>query len=540
MQTKKIFMGIATIAASAAIGIYGLWALYPLLITSGSHDAIPGDLGDARLLNIIMEHSFQYFFSDRSMDFWSPFWNFFPSRNALAMSDVMATASLLYIPWRLLDFDYHSSLQLWHLSTSLANYVSFIFFLRCVGVRLAPASVGAFLFAFSLTRGGFLNHPQLLAQYWTPLALGFLIKWLRENELRGQIKFAVVTVIMISCQFWSAFYFGWFLAFGMMTLAGILIFRFRGSLLRATLQRRASILVAGVTFLILTGPLAMRHMMAAKDIGMRSTSDVLNGLPILSDYLMPQTDTTFYQALFQWAKPAHENYSEFGMFLGTIPILLLAMLLISEMRRNRASKLQWQDNFPAYAASLAAVLFLCIFLMITKWNHSDTLWRALVHVIPAAKAIRSMGRIVLFLLVPSGLIVAVYLDRLSQMKSRWAKIAAIMIGLSVIAEQHSDNRYAFSKSESMAEIQGVVKKIPPQCDVFYVNTRYDNFWRTAINAMWASIITGKATLNGYSGGTPPGYQAMKLDQPGHATINDANQWLTGFGNPPLAAECFLQ
>ena len=403
----------------------------------------------------------------------------------------------------------------------------------------AAASVGAFLFSFSLTRGGYLNHPQLLAHYWTPMALAFLIQWLKANDLRSQVKFAVLATVMLSCQFWSAFYLGWFLAFGLITLAGILFYRFRGSLVHETVERRTSILAAGITFLISTGPLAIRHLMAAKGMGMRSTKEVLDGLPRLSDYLLPQTDTTFYQPLFQLTKGAHENYSEFGMFLGTIPILMMTMLVIAEMRRPRLSKQKWQENLPAYAAGLSAILFLCIFLMVTRWNNSDTLWRAFVNLLPAAMAIRIMGRIALFLLIPTGLVVAWYLERLSQRNSPWAKIAAVVIGLAVIAEQHAINRYAFSKRESMAEIQVLIDQIPQRCPVFYQATASDANWRTVVNAMWAAIITEKATLNGYSGGFPPGYHAAKLDQPGSANLKTANQWLTSFGSAPLAAGCFV-
>ena len=60
--------------------------LYPIIFIN--HSLMPGDLGDARFINYILEHGYLFFSGD---ELHKSFWNlpiFYPNLNTLAYSDI--------------------------------------------------------------------------------------------------------------------------------------------------------------------------------------------------------------------------------------------------------------------------------------------------------------------------------------------------------------------------------------------------------------------------------------------------------------------
>src|SRR4051812_39479388 len=80
----------------------------------------PGDYGDSRFINYVLEHGFKWL-KGQDPDFWQA--NFmYPLQNNIAISDSMAGALPLYALFRFAGINVETSYQLWWLSTCLLNF----------------------------------------------------------------------------------------------------------------------------------------------------------------------------------------------------------------------------------------------------------------------------------------------------------------------------------------------------------------------------------------------------------------------------------
>ena len=92
----KVFHNKAVPILLLIVGL--LFFCYPMILSYG--DAMPGDLGDARFINYVLEHGWLYIQrQELHYDFWTlPF--FYPNSNTLAYSDIMLGGMILYVPIR--------------------------------------------------------------------------------------------------------------------------------------------------------------------------------------------------------------------------------------------------------------------------------------------------------------------------------------------------------------------------------------------------------------------------------------------------------
>jgi hypothetical protein len=129
------------------VGIYSL----PLSAMGPDLSRIPGDLGDARLNNYVLEHGFRWL-AGRDPSFWdAPF--FFPAANVIAFSDSHLGTLLLYAGLRTLGLDREGAFQAWVLVLSSLNYIACFLVLRRLSLGTLGAAAGAFVFSFSLPVG---------------------------------------------------------------------------------------------------------------------------------------------------------------------------------------------------------------------------------------------------------------------------------------------------------------------------------------------------------------------------------------------------
>ena len=158
--------------------IFGLFIhLLPMILNT---DRMPGDLGDARLINYLLEHSFLWLTQNYPhSEFWSPpiFW---PLNNTLAFSDILIGEMIIYIPIR---FFIKDPFQIFFVITNILNYaVFYIFSRKILKLEVLFASISAFFFAFNLPRYAQSNHIQLLAQFYMILPVMFLCVVERRGE----------------------------------------------------------------------------------------------------------------------------------------------------------------------------------------------------------------------------------------------------------------------------------------------------------------------------------------------------------------------
>ena len=103
---------------------------------------IPGDLGDARFNNYVLEHFFQWL-SGHVESYWdAPF--FYPFQQVTAFSDNLLGSVIFYVPWRALGFDRETAFQLWIIIGYVLNYLSAAWVLRKMNFKPVASGLGAF------------------------------------------------------------------------------------------------------------------------------------------------------------------------------------------------------------------------------------------------------------------------------------------------------------------------------------------------------------------------------------------------------------
>jgi len=123
-------------------------------------DLIPGNLGDSRFVNLILEHNFQSVIGKEELP--SPS-QFFPHKYTLFYASNLFGTTPIYLIPRTMGFSMETSFQIWFFLLESLNAIAFLFLLktfkvhRAIGFPLAFAAVSSSAFVFKV------GHPQLLA-----------------------------------------------------------------------------------------------------------------------------------------------------------------------------------------------------------------------------------------------------------------------------------------------------------------------------------------------------------------------------------------
>ncbi|NBG64936.1 hypothetical protein [Acidiluteibacter ferrifornacis] len=128
---------------------------------------IPGDLGDARFNNIVLEHG--YLFLINKVDW---FWNahyIYPSKLVIARSDNLLGTLPIYAASRFIGFDRYTAFQLWFIVLHALNYIFCFWVVNKLFKNSIIAAIGAYVFAFGIFNIGQIYHAQIFARLMLPL-----------------------------------------------------------------------------------------------------------------------------------------------------------------------------------------------------------------------------------------------------------------------------------------------------------------------------------------------------------------------------------
>ena len=143
---------------------------------------MPGDLGDGRFNNYILEHNFQYLIGNIESYWNAPF--MFPVKQVICYSDNLMGSSPFYIIFRFLHFDREFSYQAWILVICILNYLSCYIFLWEWTKNKYAAVLGAFIFAFSIALQSQVTHTQVFPRFCIPLSFLMLLLFIREFHVK--------------------------------------------------------------------------------------------------------------------------------------------------------------------------------------------------------------------------------------------------------------------------------------------------------------------------------------------------------------------
>ena len=469
----------------------GLWAAGLLASfwptwTSG-FALVQGGLGDSRLVNFILEHSYRWLMGmPLAQDLWSPP-IFFPVPRIGFYTDLMLGVAPLYWPWRWLGAEPHTAYQFWMLSCWSLNFLAaYLLLRRGIAMSQPAAAAGAYLFAYASPRLANIVHQQLNPQFFLLLSLGACLALVRTGggEARPTRCWPWIAALYggLVLQLATAVYPLIFLGLtGLVALLATLADSHgRRTLATALCRHRWPLVVGGLIAIMLAAPLLTGYWETAIT---RSTQELSpSKLPRLMSWLLPGPLNLAYGWVHRlpaldWAElPPHHN----GVGVVT--------LIVS------AAGLWWGRRRAVVRLTVLAVA--ALFLLTVRMPNDWSLWHWVREMMPGAAALRGVGRVGSTLLYPAALGVALLVERISP-RGRWAVVAV----LAVVAAEQLHRPLVFDKVAAADRVTSIAATLPPTATAFLMVGQPDTCC-IHDDAAWVAFASGVPTVNGRSGVKP--------------------------------------
>jgi hypothetical protein len=493
---SKISFSLGIYVSVCIIGI-GM-AFYPSFISGFS--SMQNDVGDTRLNNYFLEHSFQVLFNkDYVGGLWSPPF-FYPYKQVLAFSDNLFGSAPIYWFFRaFLSSDI--AFTFWMITASILNFVSFAFLLKQFKINPFLIALGSFIFAFGMPRIAQLGHQQLLPQFFTPLV--FWIMW--NFVKRPQRKSLIMLLILVYLQVLAGIYLGWFLLFSLVIFLGVtysLSSQYLTKFITYCKSDSKSIVAITVSWVSLMIITLLPYLKAKSVLGSKSYSEVDTMLPRLASWFSAPPGS-LWSPLLKWVSQdlpwVHEHY----MFAGLTVILLTGLSVYTVIF--------WKNSLNPEKLLLVKsclLVFLIIFCLSLRLPFGLSLWRIIYEIVPGASVIRAVTRIwtiSYFYLLVAMTVCMDFLVRAKISNQQWRWLAVSVLCLIGIAEQIIFGLPAYEKAplkQETTEISELIKG----CNIAYLSLNPTiPFYIDHLSAMWAGIEANVPVINGYSGNVPPDY-----------------------------------
>jgi len=301
--------------------ILGIW-YFCIRILGYNFELIPGDLGDSRFINYLLEHGYRWINGDVP-SFWDAEF-MYPFKNVIAMSDNMLGTMPIYSLWRFLGFSPESSYQLWWVCICALNYWCSFFVFKKWFNRSDIAIILAYIFAFTAYNIGQLNYMQMIIRFMVPVAFYAAYRML-ENP---SVKYFSIYCFAIVFQFYSVMYTGFYLLyFSVIFILAYYITSKKWKELHFYFKRENRIHISIICVLSLSAMLVLMipYLKMSRIVGMLSYGAVKSNLPYFSDFLFPQDSTITWKFLFDIARPNVPDWWLHFLFAGIIPFLAMVV-----------------------------------------------------------------------------------------------------------------------------------------------------------------------------------------------------------------------
>ncbi len=481
-------------SAAWLLFLSGMWYFCLRLLGSGL-EYIPGDLGDSRFINYLLEHGYMWITGNTDSFWTAPFMH--PFANTIALSDPMIGTQPFYMTWRAVGFNPETSYQLWWLCICTLNFwVSYWSFDKLFRNKLL-AAILAWIFAFTVFNLGQLNYMHLIVRFPVPLAVYAAIRFTSQFSL----KYLAVYCLCIVYQLYSVAYTGFYLLyFSMLFMFVHLLFTkqlknvFRTYFNRQVLFKTLGII--GVTAVLLALVL-WPYAEMSRTVGLRWYKEVLPLVPSGYSYLLA------HEASWPW------HFLHTRMQSGNVlpwlhyvfPGMLLLLTLVGSIAVLVYRMLKKQ-SLPVLVKSMIVVSAIVCILHLRVGDNISLY--ALIFKLPGINSIRVPGRFMhvelYFLLIILGFF-------LSKLNYKWL----LLVLLIVIADNSFDasqvNRT--TKLQLVQRRQQLRKQIEQQPEytnkiLAVVDTTMPAYL-THLDAMLVAQELRIKTINGYSSYCPDAF-----------------------------------
>ncbi len=504
-----------------ALFVLGMW-YFCIRILGYQFDYLPGDLGDSRFINYLLEHGYQWV-TQKTDAFWTAHF-MHPFQNTLALSDTLIGAQFFYLPWRLLGFSMSTSYQLWWLTICTLNYWVAYWVFKQLFKKTGPATILAYVFAFTILNLGQLNYMQMIIRF--PIALAFYAAFQLASHF--SLKHLTLYFFAVLWQFYCVPYTGFYLFyFSLLFLFVYLVFtKDLKNTLRTYFNQQNRFKTTGAVLLFgwLLSFLLWPYYRMADTVGLRLYAEVVPYVPKLQSYFLAHEASLPWQFLYE---ATHKGLSNWWLHT-VFPGMLLLVTLIGATGYFVFMRLKKQPVDVRFKSLLTVALVLA--LLHLKIGEHLTLY-GLIFKLPGINSIRVPGRFMqveLFLLL---MLLGFFLTAINS-KLWLIYLLLVFIDNSFDAEKITRTSKAHNQ-QTLNSLKQQVLADPnyKQKTLAVIDTLRPAF-ETHLDAMLVAQELGLKSFNGYSSYCPDAFGAYftKCSEQG------LNQWLE---NQSLTAEPIL-
>jgi hypothetical protein len=499
----------AGVRSLLALAIFSLGCFGYLLRTTAWFDAIPGDYSDARFNSVILEHLFLWLKGD-AQSLWNPGF-FYPAQNVLAFSDTHIGSGWPYVILRWFGLSRESAYIGWFIAGASLNYFCCFYALSKLGFRPLAASLGAFVYAFSLPALNQEAHAQLNNRYAVTLAALFLYQYLNTKDVVDAAWALFWTALQFLCSVYIGVFFV-YLAIGMLIAHLVVPSIPQQGRYNARSGQSNAYRISVMILAVLTGTLAALLLWKYYQVSRyyEFATRAVQGeymLPRPISYLLADRGELSKWVGLKFGSEIPSAYRhEHQMFIGVGAFCLLLLGTIFACIRGQADR-------------LARMMLVALLVLVAgTLNIGGSSLYEFIYGAPGVSSLRAVSRIILVLLFPAAVLVAVAVDGLialvrktSFLLSNAVTVVIWILLISVVCvESMYYQPYHYPRSAWLERQERLASLLPAdlsQNAVLYLTHAKTDPWNAVseIDAMIYSQDRKLKTLNGYSGNEPPGF-----------------------------------
>jgi hypothetical protein len=468
----------------------GIW-YFCIRILGYNFEFIPGDLGDSRFINYLLEHNYLWI-SGKVDSFWDAGF-MFPNTNTIAISDNMLGTAPIYSIFRLFGFEQETAYQLWWISICSLNYWVTFFIAKKWSGRTDLAIVAAFVFAFSIYNIYQLNYMQMTIRFMVPVAIYFGYRLVKT----GLVKYLLYVSLAIVFQMYSVLYTGFFLLYftaGFILIYTLISKQFSSIKLifsKQNLLKTLSVTLGSFALLLI---LMLPYLKTSSELGLRLFDEVKWNLPVWNAYFLPHKASAIWGWMHDTFLPEETKWWLQSVFIGVIPLLVVLstpfMLGYWKIKKIK----------PSAITLTLTIIVLGITLLFIRLENGMTLYM-FIFKLPGLNSMRVLNR---FMHVQLFFVLILLLLWLKDKPKSWTLVLIVLLFIDNSFNTNEilrkPKQEIVDRRESIAKEVNQLKKTNHKA--FAIINPNEKNYITHIDAMTASFYVGLPTINGYTSTCP--------------------------------------
>lgn len=457
---------------------------------------LPGDLGDTRFNLFVLEHGKQFIFGEVK-EYWSAGF-MHPEPEVITLSDNLLGTVPIYAFFRMVGLDIFTSFQAWAIALAILNFTSAFLLIKYLLKSDMAASIGAFVFAFSLGLAAQMNHAQMYPRFAIPLTILFLLLWFDHK----QWKHFLLSITLFVYQLYCGIYLGFMLLLPYLTILLVLLWKNRSELKEMFHSTRNRLIYgASVTinvFFILV--LFLPYLRRAKTSELFQYSQVSGSLPTPLSYLSASPGTLLHSCL-ENTTTHYTAFWDHWIFPGWTTLIGCVVVVLFLLKKSLTARLKIHPHTVTvvFAGAICFIVFLRL---------GDYSLYYFMHKLPGFSAMRSLARIINVELLFMGLSVGMVFLLLKQRLTHFSRLLFFLFFTVLIIDNYQLPKSVLRNEKVLFEerhkkMLSKLDHLPARTIVSYEPAEIiDNIAHIQLDVMLAAQALLLKSVNGYSGSAP--------------------------------------